>query len=159
MIFVNMKFEGRGLLPDTVVWFPEKEFPFFRLTEVTRSMPWLAPEGKSIISVDTGCQKDDEFWAMDEEKLSALCLEYVKRIIPDARQKFLGSGVLRTPIAYPVFLNEYETERREFERTTHVDNLLSIGRNGEFAHRFMEDIYWRTLKKVHNLISQDLVLS
>ena len=29
MVFINMRFEGRGLLPDTVMWFPEKEFPFF----------------------------------------------------------------------------------------------------------------------------------
>ena len=153
MVFVNMRFKGRDLLPDTVMWFPEKEFPFFRLTEVTRSMPWLAPDGKSIITVDIGCQKDDEFWTMDEEKLSALCLEHMKSVIPDAKQRFLGSSVLKTPIAYPVFLNDYEKERQEFERTTHIDNLLSVGRNGEFAHRFMEDVYWRTRKKVHDLIS------
>jgi protoporphyrinogen oxidase len=152
MVFVNMRFKGRDLLPDTVMWFPEKEFPFFRLTEVTRSMPWLAPDGKSIITVDIGCQKDDEFWTMDEEKLSALCLEHMKSVIPDVKQRFLGSSVLRTPIAYPVFLNDYEKERQEFERTTHIDNLLSVGRNGEFAHRFMEDVYWRTRKKVQNLI-------
>jgi oxygen-dependent protoporphyrinogen oxidase len=159
MIFVNMRFKGRGLLPDTVMWFPEKEFPFFRLTEVTRSMPWLAPDGKSIITVDIGCQKDDEFWTMDEEKLSALCLEHLKSVIPDAKQRFLGSSVLKTPIAYPVFLNEYEKERQEFERTTHIENLLSVGRNGEFAHRFMEDVYWRTRKKVHDLISSNSALS
>ena len=153
MVFVNMRFKGRDLLPDTVMWFPEKEFPFFRLTEVTRSMPWLAPDGKSIITVDIGCQKDDEFWTMDEEKLSALCLEHMKAVIPDAKERFLGSSVLKTPIAYPVFLNDYEKERQEFERTTHIDNLLSVGRNGEFAHRFMEDVYWRTRKKVHDLIS------
>ena len=153
MVFVNMRFKGRELLPDTVMWFPEKEFPFFRLTEVTRSMPWLAPDGKSIITVDIGCQKDDEFWTMDEEKLSALCLEHMKAVIPDAKERFLGSSVLKTPIAYPVFLNDYEKERQEFERTTHIDNLLSVGRNGEFAHRFMEDVYWRTRKKVHDLIS------
>ena len=153
MVFVNMRFKGRELLPDTVMWFPEKEFPFFRLTEVTRSMPWLAPDGKSIITVDIGCQKDDELWTMDEEKLSALCLEHMKSVIPDAKERFLGSSVLKTPIAYPVFLNDYEKERQEFERTTHIDNLLSVGRNGEFAHRFMEDVYWRTRKKVHDLIS------
>jgi len=158
MVFVNMRFKGRDLLPDTVMWFPEKEFPFFRLTEVTRSMPWLAPEGKSIITVDIGCQKDDEFWTMDEEKLSALCLEHMKSVIPHAKQRFLGSSVLKTPIAYPVFLNDYEKERQEFERTTHIDNLLSVGRNGEFAHRFMEDVYWRTRKKVHDLISLNSAL-
>ncbi|MGC2234745.1 MAG: FAD-dependent oxidoreductase [Pyrinomonadaceae bacterium] len=152
MIFVNMKFEGRGLLPDTVLWLPENDFPFFRLTEATLSMPWLAPEGKTIITVDIGCEKDDEFWAMDEEKLTALCLEHLTRIVAGAKEKFLGANVLRTPIAYPMFLNEYEAARQDFEKSTGVENLLSVGRNGEFAHIFMEDVYWRTRKKTRHLI-------
>jgi protoporphyrinogen oxidase len=133
------------------MWFPEKEFPFFRLTEATLSMPWLAPEGKTMITVDIGCEKDDEIWSMDEKKLAELCLKNLESIIPGARKKYLGGNVLRTPIAYPVFLNEYEKQRQNFEQTTNIDNLLSIGRNGEFSHMFMEDVYWRTLKKVQAL--------
>ena len=110
-------------------------------------MPWLAPEGKTIITVDIGCQKDDEIWAMDEQKLAALCLKHLTTIIPDAKERFLGSNVLRTLIAYPVFLNEYEQERQNFEQSTNIENLLSVGRNGEFSHMFMEDVYWRTQKK------------
>ena len=154
MIFINMRFEGTNILPDTVLWFPEKKYPFFRLTEVTRSMPWLAPEGKSIITADIGCQKGDEFWTMEEEKLTELCIKNLELVVPGIGKKLLGSNILRTTIAYPVFLNEYEKERREFEKSTHIENLLSIGRNGEFAHRFMEDIYWRTRKKVANLVKQ-----
>ena len=154
MIFVNMRFEGRGLLPDTVLWLPEKEFPFFRLTEATLSMPWLAPTGKTIITVDIGCQKDDEFWTMDEETIGEFCLKHLVKIIPDARERFLGCNVLKTPIAYPVFLNEYEAARKDFEQSTGIENLLSIGRNGEFAHIFMEDVYWRTGKKVRSLIER-----
>jgi protoporphyrinogen oxidase len=155
MVFINMRFEGRELLPDTVMWFPEKEFPFFRLTEATQSMPWLAPEGKTMITVDIGCQKDDEIWAMDEEKLAELCLEHLGRVIPDAKKRFLGSNVLRTPVAYPVFLKEYEQERQNFEQSTNIENLLSVGRNGEFSHMFMEDAYWRTQKKVRELIERN----
>ena len=154
MVFINMRFEGRGLLPDTVMWFPEKEFPFFRITEATLSMPWLAPEGKTILTVDIGCQKDDEIWSMDEEELAELCLKNLVGIIPDVRKRFLGSNVLRTPIAYPIFLNEYEEERRNFDRSTNIENLLSVGRNGEFSHMFMEDVYWRTQKKVRDLIEK-----
>ncbi len=152
MVFINMKFEGRGLLPDTVMWFPEKEFPFFRLTEATLSMPWLAPEGKTIITVDIGCEKDDEFWTMDEQKLAELCLKHLTAIIPDAKERYLSSNVLRTQIAYPIFLSEYEQQRQNFEKSTNIPNLLSVGRNGEFSHMFMEDVYWRTQKKVKNLI-------
>ena len=152
MLFVNMRFTERNLLTDTVVWFPEKKYPFFRLTEVTRSMPWLAPEGKSIITVDIGCEKNDEFWNMDEQELIALCLKNLTGIIPGVKEKFIGATVLRTPFAYPVFLLEYEKQRKEFEKSTKIPNLISIGRNGEFAHRFMEDIYWRTRKKVDELV-------
>lgn len=148
MIFVNLRLEGRGLLPDVVTWTPESEFPFFRLTETTLSMPWLAPEGKTLITVDIGCEKGDEFWRMDDEALGELCLENLKPIIPDVRARYLGCRVLKTPIAYPVFLREYETERREFMNGTGVEDLYSIGRNGEFLHIFMEDVHHRAEQKM-----------
>ncbi len=154
MVFVNLRFKGRNLLPDTVMWFPEKEFPFFRLTEATISMPWLAPEGKTIITVDIGCKKDDEIWSMDEQKLTEFCLDHLTSVIPDVKERFLGFNVLKTPIAYPIFLSEYENERQAFEQSTNIESLLSIGRNGEFSHMFMEDVYWRTRKKVKNLVER-----
>jgi protoporphyrinogen/coproporphyrinogen III oxidase len=154
MTFVNMRFEGRGLLPDVVLWLPEEKYPFFRLTEATLSMPWLAPEGKTIITVDIGCEVGDEIWTMENEKLGEFCLEHLTSIIPEAKEKYLGCHTLRTPISYPVFLNEYEAERQDFEKGTGIENLLSVGRNGEFSHIFMEDVYWRTQQKVKQLIKQ-----
>lgn len=151
MVFVNMRFRGRGLLRDVVMWTPENQFPFFRLTETPLSMPWLAPEGKTLITVDIGCEKNDEFWQMDEESLGELCLENLLPLVPDARERYLGCRVLRTPLAYPIFLSEYEADRQRFERGTGIDNLFSIGRNGEFQHIFMEDVYWRTLAKMQRL--------
>ena len=146
-----MRFKGRGLLPDVVTWTPENQFPFFRLTETTLSMPWLAPEGKTLITVDIGCEVGDEIWTMDEERLGEFCLEHLGPVITGARERYMGCRVLRTPIAYPVFLNEYEADRRRFEDSMQVEGLYSIGRNGEFAHIFMEDVYWRTLKKTRQL--------
>ena len=154
MTFLNIRLKGEKLLPDTVMWFPEKRFPFFRVTEATFSMPWLAPKGKSILTVDFGCKKGDDIWNMEESQLLELSLKHLEEIIPDIRSRFLGSDVLRTTIAYTVFLKEYEETRKEFERTTNIKKLLSIGRNGEFSHMFMEDVYWRTQKRVGNLISE-----
>lgn len=153
MVFVNMRFQGRGLLPDVVLWTPESKFPFFRLTETALSMPWLAPEGKTLITVDIGCCVGDEIWTMPDEQLGEYCLEHMEPIIKGARARYLGCRVLRTPIAYPVFLKEYEKERQSFDLSTGVEGLSSIGRNGEFAHIFMEDVYWRTQKRMRQLIS------
>lgn len=153
MIFVNLRLEGRGLLPDVVTWTPESRFPFFRLTETTLSMPWLAPTGKTVITVDIGCEKADEFWQMDDEKLGELCVENLKAIIPDVRSRYLGCRVMKTPIAYPVFLREYEEERRAFVDGTGIENLYSIGRNGEFSHIFMEDVHYRAEQKMKSLLN------
>jgi protoporphyrinogen oxidase len=155
MVFVNLRLEGRGLLPDVVLWTPERHHPFFRLTEAPGSMPWLAPEGKTMITVDIGCETTDPVWSMTEEQLTELCLEHLKPIIPDVRQRYLGGRVLRTPIAYPVFLRSYEAERQALERSTGIQGLYSIGRNGEFAHILMEDVYWRTRRKMRDLLREE----
>ena len=152
MIFVNLRMEGRGVLPDTVLWTPERDFPFFRLTETIHSMPWLAPEGKTLITCDIGCEVNDRYWQMSDEQLGALCIEHLSKLTSNAAGRYLGCRVLKTPIAYPVFLNSYEPDRLRLEHSTGVENLLSIGRNGEFAHILMEDIYWRTIKKMRHLV-------
>ena len=152
MVFVNLRLRGRGLLPDTVLWVPERKFPFFRVTETTISMPWLAPAGKCLLTVDFGCEQKDEIWSMPEDRLVELCLEHLAAIVPDVRQRLLGSHVLRTPIAYPVYLNAYEADRLRLRQTTGVAGLYSVGRNGEFAHILMEDVYWRTLARMREMV-------
>jgi protoporphyrinogen/coproporphyrinogen III oxidase len=150
MVFVNLRFRGRGLLPDTMVWFPDRR-PFFRLTEVPISLPWLAPDGKTSITADLGCEVGDAIWAAKDDALGELCVSRLEDVIPDARARYLGCRVSRTAIAYPLLLRDYEAERRQFERSTGVSGLYSIGRNGEFAHLLMEDVYWRTIRQMRDL--------
>jgi protoporphyrinogen/coproporphyrinogen III oxidase len=116
-------------------------------------MPWLAPDGSTIITVDFGCEVGDELWTAEDVKLTELCLEAMSPIVPDARKRFLGCHVLRTPLAYPIFLNDYEADRRRFGLGTSIDGLYSIGRNGEFDHLLTEDVYWRTLRKIPQILN------
>ncbi|MCC6493633.1 MAG: FAD-dependent oxidoreductase [Pirellulales bacterium] len=152
MTFVCLCFEKRGILPDTVLWTAGAGLPFFRLTETPRSMPWLAPAGKTIITCDIGCQPGDETWTLDDETLARRCLDGLASLYPGLHAFYAGSRVLRTPIAYPIYRVDYEPARRRFAGGTGIDGLYSIGRNGEFAHILMEDIYWRTLRKMNELI-------
>ena len=154
MVFVNLRLNGRGLLPDVVTWTPESQFPFFRLTETPLSMPWLAPAGKTIITVDIGCEKGDAHWQLSDDALGELCVEHLKPLIADVRQRYEGCRVMKTPIAYPVFLREYEAERQAFAVGTGIEKLHSIGRNGEFKHIFMEDVYERTRRKMQRVLTE-----
>ncbi|MCI0404663.1 MAG: FAD-dependent oxidoreductase [candidate division Zixibacteria bacterium] len=153
MALVNMRFRGRSVLPDVVTWIPERRFPFFRLTEAARSMPWLAPEGKTIVTVDLGCEVGDGIWRMPDEELGEHCLGHLVSLFPALRNRYLGCAVLRTPVAHPVFLNAYEADRLALEASSPILGLYSIGRNGEFAHILMEDVYWRTLAKMRHVLA------
>jgi protoporphyrinogen oxidase len=114
-------------------------------------MPWLVPEGHTMITADIGCAVGDEMWRASDEELGERCLAHLDWI-PDARARYEGCRVMRTPIAYPIFLREYEEDRQRFSVSTGVSGLVSIGRNGEFAHLLMEDVYWRTLSAMRRLI-------
>jgi protoporphyrinogen oxidase len=154
LVMVNLKMTGRGLLPATLTWVPH-ERPFFRLTEATLSMPWLAPEGKTMVMAEYGAQIDDAHWTMSDEDLISLTVDHLhdSGIVTGARDRLIGGNVMRAKLAYPVFLNRYEPNRVRLAHGTGVRDLLSIGRNGEFDHILMEDIYWRTLDRVDSWVA------
>lgn len=154
MVFVNLRLSGASGLADVVTWVPEDQFPFFRLSDIGMGLPWLVPAGKSLVTADIGCVVGDAMWTMSDEALGRLCIEALEWMVPGVGQRYLGCRVMRTPLAYPIYHREYEEDRLRLEGGTGVGGLLSIGRNGEFAHLLMEDVYWRTKRKVARLIGE-----
>ncbi len=154
MVFINLKLQGPSGLADVVNWFPEKKYPFFRVSDIGMGLPWLVPEGKSQITCDIGCKIGDDNWKAADEELTERCLRGLSDVIPSIRERFLGSRVVRVPLAYPIYDIEYEPRRKQFEKGTGVKGLISVGRNGEFAHILMEDVFWRTRWAVSKLLDQ-----
>lgn len=153
MVFANLRLEGRGHLSDVVTWVPQDRFEFFRLTEAPLSMPWLAPEGKTLLTVDIGTSIGSDIWTMDDEALGQRCLAQLEEIIPGVSNCYQGCRVVRAPLAYPIFRTSYESQRRALADGTDVGGLMSVGRNGEFDHILMEDIYWRTRDRVQRWLN------
>lgn len=155
LVLVNLKLDGRDLLPDVVVWTPTG-FPFFRVTETPLSMPWTAPAGKTMVLCEYGAQPGDETWARTDEEITEHCLDAMEPLVPDVRRRFLGAVVQRQPLAYPVFALEYEQDRADLAaKGPGVQGLLSVGRNGEFDHILMEDTFWRLRRRLP-LLADDL---
>ncbi|MEO6571558.1 MAG: hypothetical protein ABIO83_08415 [Ilumatobacteraceae bacterium] len=58
-------------------------------------------------------------------------------------------------LGYPVFAIDYEDDRRVLaDDGTGVDGLYSVGRNGEFDHILMEDIYWRLRRRIPLILAR-----
>lgn len=154
MVSVNLKLVGASGLRDVVTWVPEERYPFFRVSDVGFGLPWLVPEGKDQVTCDIGCQIGDETWRADDAALVERCIAGLDEMLPGLRSRVIGSRVMRVPLAYPIFELAYEPERERFERQgTGIGGLVSVGRNGEFSHLLMEDVYWRTRWKVSEFIT------
>jgi protoporphyrinogen/coproporphyrinogen III oxidase len=154
MVFVNLKLNGASGLNEVVTWVPEAKYPFFRLSDIGMGLPFLVPAGKSHITCDIGCKVGDETWTSSDETLVEKCLDSLELMVPGIKRRCFGSRVVRVPLAYPIFHLDYEADRQRLEKGTGIDGLLSVGRNGGFAHILMEDVYWRTRWKVSEFIEQ-----
>ena len=153
IVCITILVEGKRVLPNAAVWVPEREYPFFRLTEPTWSMPWLSPEGKSIITVDIGCKTIDETWNYSDKEWLEMVMPHLEKILPSISHRIIGYKAVKTKFGYPVYLKKYESLRKQFLASSGIKGLFSIGRNGEFSHVLMEDVYIRTKKKMKDIIS------
>ncbi len=153
MVFVQLHLRGRGLLPAPVTWTPGSEFPFFRVTEAPMAMPWLAPHGETLLTVDIGARVGDATWNRDTDSLAAECRDALRPLIPDVATRAVDAYSNRTQVAYPVFALATEAARTAIG-SHGIAGLVSAGRNAEFAHLLMEDVYWRTLRTVRALAHQ-----
>ncbi len=154
MVFVNLKIHGASGLSDVVTWVPQRTFPFFRLSEIGMGLPWLVPDGKSQVTCDIGCQVGDALWNRSDDSIAMQCKEGLEQMIPGIAARVFGFRVVRVPLAYPIYHIDYEKERAQFEKGTGIQGLISVGRNGEFSHLLMEDVYWRTRWKISEFIDQ-----
>jgi protoporphyrinogen oxidase len=114
------------------------------------SMPWLAPAGETLLTVDFGAEVDDEIWSASEDDLLARAASGLLELVPDLPRRLIRTHSTRTPIAYPVYALATESARRAVHGHG-IEGLVSVGRNAEFAHLLMEDVYWRTLRTVRAL--------
>lgn len=154
MIFVNLRFHGRGLLPNVVLWEPSRRSIFYRLTEPPAGVPHLAPPGKTFITADITAKAGDGRFLLSDADLIERTLNDLAAILPGARAAFIGGQTLRTRIAYPILDRAGEEFRRRFARSTGIEGLVSLGRNGEFAHILMEDVHHRARRKTRALIDE-----
>ena len=109
-----------------------------------------AAEGKTLITADIGAEIGDEHWTMDDDALGELCVEHLDRSSPTSGARYLGVGApdaARLPGVPP----SYEADRPGSSRAPASTGLMTIGRNGEFAHILMEDVYWRVLDRIRRL--------
>jgi protoporphyrinogen oxidase len=116
-------------------YFPERRFPFNRVTEQKRFSATLAPPDRTVLCLDLACDPDDPVFAATDDELRA-------RVLPALREAGLLDGApveavfsRRFRHAYPVYdLDAAAALREVTDWISRFANLWTVGRQGLFLH-------------------------
>ncbi len=120
------------------IYFPEKHFPFKRITEFTNLSEKMAPKDKTSLCIEITCFKDDEILRKDDESIHNLALASLEQEGFLKRTEVEKYKILRIPNAYPVYdLSYYKNLEMVFNYLSTFNRIVSIGRQGLFSYNTM----------------------
>lgn len=134
-VYLFITLDKDSITKDQWIYFPNKEIPFGRSSEMKNFSATMSPEGKTSIFVEFFCNENDEIWNMDKAKLSDLTISQFEKMkffnIKEVRNTYL----IKKKNVYPVYDLDYEKYlkivKNELDK---FKNLFYIGRPGRFRY-------------------------
>ena len=138
---LNLGFDTDCPLPYHWLYFPEPEFPFYRIGVYSNLCPATVPAGASAFYVEISHRPGESF---DLHALKGQVVDALRRVglvPPSAR--LLRSQTFHIPYGYVI----YDRHRRAFlpeaARYLEEQRIFSVGRYGAWEYSAMEDALWQ----------------
>lgn len=130
-----------SLTTAATVYFPDRRFPFTRISEPRNRSPEMAPAGKTSLLAELPCHDGDETWCVDD----AAVIEVVRDAVVDIGWvepgEVLGGAAHRLANAYPVLDRSCgEAVEAIHGYLSGFANLRLIGRSGRFIYGWIHDM-------------------
>lgn len=108
---------------------------FNRISEYRHFSPDLAPEGKTGICLEVGCDLGDELWSADDEEIVKLCVPDLENLELLTKDEIEDHLVIREANAYPIYDVGYKARIRELVGWLEGEaGILTAGRQGRFLY-------------------------
>jgi len=108
---------------------------FNRISEYRHFSPDLAPEGKTGICLEVGCNQDDELWCASDEEIVKRCLPDLENLGLLRAEDIEAHLVIREANAYPIYDVGYKARiNRLVAWIEHDARIMTAGRQGRFLY-------------------------
>lgn len=134
-VYIFMTLDKESISPDQWIYFPSKETPIARISEMRNFSTKMSPKGKTSMFVEFFCFEGDDIWNMKEKELYDLTIDYFEKINFFTRKDVRKYYVMRQRNVYPVYDIHYKDYLGELKKyMDSFKNLLYIGRPGRFRY-------------------------
>ena len=127
-LFVNKD----KVLDEHWIFFPESKFTFNRIAELKNFSPFIAPEGKTVLTLEI---TNPELINESDAVLTEACLKEFLALGLLAKEDIYDTLFLRAKDAYPAYKKDFEVHLNKI--TAYLDgigNFISTGRQGMFNY-------------------------
>jgi len=134
-VYLFITLNKPNLFPDQWVYFPEKEVPFGRASEMKNFSSTMAPSDKTSLFLEFFCWEGDEIWKSSAEELLEISLPWLEKFGWVKKEDIRKTYLLRQSKVYPVYDLTYRGLVNEvLNYCDSIKNLFTIGRPGRFKY-------------------------
>ena len=134
-VYLFLTAKKEQIVPDNWVYFPDKEIPFGRITEMKNFSKIMCPPGHTSLFVEFFCFEGDEIWNASKETLFGRTLTVLEQLNLLQRSEVTSSHLFKQAYVYPLYDLRYD------ERLATIlawldgfKNFYAIGRPGRFRY-------------------------
>jgi protoporphyrinogen oxidase len=134
MILVYLVLDAGRFTEYDAHYFPGTDVAITRLSE-PKNYGLAELEGRTVLCAELPCSIDDRVWSDTDEELGALVLDALRRVELPIRVPVRRAVTRRLREAYPIYTRGFRAHFDTVDRwLLDIEGLLSIGRQGLFAH-------------------------
>jgi protoporphyrinogen oxidase len=134
-VYLFVTLDRPSLTLDQWIYFPAKDVPIARVSEMKNFSDYMSPTDKTSLFVEFFCFEGDDVWNMDTEALAAYALPHLERAGLFTRRDVRAYYRLQQRNVYPIYDLEYKTYLATIRNyLDSIPNLFYIGRPGRFRY-------------------------
>lgn len=135
---LNLGIKRENISDKHWVYFPEKDFSFYRVGFTSNFSSYLVPKGTSSIYTEVSYSKDRP---LDKKGITRRIIkDLIKAGIITSRDKILAKLVLDIKYAYPLYDHNHRESVAIIQKFLRENDIYSMGRFGSWEYLSMEDV-------------------
>jgi protoporphyrinogen oxidase len=134
-LYLFLTLDKEQVTQDNWIYFPQKDIPFGRTSEMKNFSKDMCPDGKTSFFIEFFAFETDAIWSMSKEQVLDMVMPYFEQWGFFRRDEIRQSYLWRREHVYPVYDTTYkgnvEVIRGYLDQ---LENLIYVGRPGRFRY-------------------------